>query len=236
MDKTVKTNKMNKAVKTNKTNKTVKLNGMEKMEKKIDKLFIDIEKDSNCEKYLDIILNRANVMKKELIKLKNQKMFQESMNEHLEDLFEIIEESNEPVDKQYAFDSDVKNKLKNFRILNYEYFNDDIYDYIDITISFNEILLRTFVAHRIEGRKDDKVYFTINFGNGIKKILYENYELYDDNFKKKIIDTEFNKLFNDNLINQIFEHEKNNFVSKETFIIFVKLLLTIPKIWFKYIY
>lgn len=82
--------------------------------------------------------------------------------------------------------------------------------------------------------KNDDVFFTISCGDII--IKYNNYKYFFDKINKKIIDEEYNNFIKKDLIDKMFKYEKNYFETIETFHNFIKLLLTIPQIWYRFIY
>ncbi len=68
------------------------------------------------------------------------------------------------------------------------------------------------------------------------KISYD--QKYDDLFfeklSKNLLDTVFDKMFDKNNFDEIYENNKHH--SKEQFISLLKLALLIPRIWYGYIY
>ena len=200
------------------------------MEDKINELLNEIKNSDNDEKYLNLILNKAEKMIKEIKFQKNEKMFNDELNSHFEDLFE---ESDELFDKIYKMDKNIRDKIKNIKIIEFEYQNDEN-NYIEIKLKYENIYLTTKVCYRINGYKNSTTYFIVSCEN--INVKYNEYMLFDKKLDKKIIDNEYNKIFDDIIIDKMYELTKNNFESKKTFEGFIKLLLTIPKIWYCYVY
>lgn len=201
------------------------------MENKINELFDVIKNSADNEKYLNLILDKAKKMINVIEFEKNSAMFEDELNSHFEDLFE---ETDEPFDKIYKMDKDIRKKIKDVKIIEFEYSNDDDNNYIEIKLKYENVYLITKVSYKINGYKNDTTYFELNCEN--INIKYEEYILFDRKLNKKIIDEEYNKIFNDDMINKMYKLTKKNFKSKKNFEGFIKLLLTIPKIWYGYVY
>lgn len=201
------------------------------MENKINELLEEIQNSTDNKKYLCLVMDKAKKIIDEIEFKKNYSMFKDELNSHFEDLFE---ETDEPFNKIYKMDKDIKEKIKNIEIIEFEYPNNDTNSYIEIKLKYENLYLKTKVCYIINGCKNNTTYFELNCKD--VNIMYDDYELFTEKINKKIIDEEYNKIFNDDLISKMYELTKKNFKSKKTFEGFIKLLLTIPKIWYGFVY
>jgi hypothetical protein len=116
----------------------------------------------------------------------------------------------------------------------------------------NKITLNTFVQSMAEGTDHIEINYFVITCDGVEYMYGNEYpdgenncDLFDNGLRENIINIGYNDIMNnkrndkdtnkDNF-KKMYTHVKNDFKNKETFKNFLKLLITIPQIWYKYIY
>lgn len=90
---------------------------------KIIDLLDKLKNDKDYDKYLNLIIDEAILRKNEFEISKNSKLFYDSLNEHFEDIFD---ETNEPFNKIYIMDNNIREKIKQIKINKFKYENNDV--------------------------------------------------------------------------------------------------------------
>lgn len=233
------------------------------MDNKIHELINEIcdLKDEDITEYLTMLKNESDKKLNEMKKNETKIMLDESLNDHLENLFEDsikmytkpYHDKTKPFDEVYKTGKNIKNLIKKIKVVSFDLVDDDQDSYIDVDICFDDkITLSTYVQSMAEGMDHVEINYFVITCDGLKYVYgNENIEdindcdLFEKGLRENIINTSYNDIINNkknskemNEINfkKMYKCVKKDFKNKETFKNFLKLLITIPQIWYAYIY